>query len=79
MKFLNGMVPYSVGGHSWLTRRDLRLIDAAKNGDTKAVRALLAQHVPATAARRTVPPRCTMPCAIDNLEIADLLIAAAPT
>jgi ankyrin repeat protein len=55
---------------------DLRLIDAARNQDAKAVRELLAQHVPVAA---TAPDGFTAlheAARYDNLEIADLLIAA---
>src|ERR1700722_20157742 len=55
---------------------DLRLIEAARNKEAKAVRELLAQHVPVTA---TAPDGFTAlheAVRYDNLEIVDLLIAA---
>ena len=54
---------------------DLRLIEAARNKDAKAVRELLAQHVPVAA---TTPDGFTAlheAVRYDNLEIANLLIA----
>src|SRR4051812_14181259 len=54
---------------------DLRLIDAARNKDAKAVRELLAQHVSVAA---TAPDGFTAlheAVRFDNVEIADLLIA----
>src|SRR5580765_7760411 len=55
---------------------DLRLVEAARNKDAKAVRELLAQHAPVTA---TAPDGFTAlheAVRYDNLEIAGLLIAA---
>ncbi len=55
---------------------DLRLIEAAKNGDAKLVRTLLAQHVPATATEADGSTALHYAVRNDNLEISDLLIAA---
>jgi len=55
---------------------DLRLIEAVKSGDAKAVRALLAQRVPLNAAEADGSTALHEAAHSDNLEIADLLIAA---
>src|SRR3984957_7472930 len=55
---------------------DFRLIDAARNKDAKAVRELLAQHVPVTATAADGFTALHEAVRYDNLEIADLLIAA---
>ena len=55
---------------------DLRLIDAVKKSDTKAVRALLAQHVNVNASEADGSTALHWAAQRDNLEIADLLIAA---
>src|SRR5580692_5298253 len=55
---------------------DLRLIEAAKSGDAKAVRALLAQRVPLNAAEADGSTALHEAAHADNVEIADLLIAA---
>jgi ankyrin repeat protein len=55
---------------------DLRLIEAARSGDVKAVRTLLAQHVPLNAAEPDGSTALDAAVHSDNLEIADMLIAA---
>jgi uncharacterized protein len=55
---------------------DLRLIEAAKNGDAGRVRALLAQHVPVTAVEADGSTALHAAVRRDSLEIAGLLIAA---
>jgi len=55
---------------------DLRLIDAAKHGDVKAVRTLLAQHVPLNSAEPDGSTALHEAVRSDNPEIADELIAA---
>ncbi len=57
-----------------LTAADLRLIEAAKSGDAKAVRTLLAQHVPITTVDAEGSTALHYAVRIDSLEIADLLI-----
>ena len=54
----------------------MRLIDAVKNKDVKAVRSLLAQHVDVNAAEADGSTALHWAAQRDNLEIADLLIAA---
>ncbi len=55
---------------------DLRLIDAVKSGDTAAVKKLLAQHADVNAAEPDGSTALHWAAQRDNLEIADLLIAA---
>ncbi len=55
---------------------DLRLIDAVKKSDPKAVRSLLAQHVSVNASEADGSTALHWAAQRDNLEIADLLIAA---
>jgi ankyrin repeat protein len=55
---------------------DLRLIDAVKKSDTKAVRSLLAQHVNVNASEADGTTALHWAAQRDNLEITDLLIAA---
>jgi ankyrin repeat protein len=55
---------------------DLRLIEAAKGGDAKAVRALLAQHVSLNSVEADGSTALHEAAHSDNLEIADVLIAA---
>jgi uncharacterized protein len=55
---------------------DLRLIDAAKSGDAKAVRAALQQGVPVTAVEPDGSTALHEAVRRQNLEITDLLIAA---
>src|SRR5580693_1577916 len=55
---------------------DLRLIDAARSGDAKAVRALLQQGVPVTAVEPDGSTALHEAVRRDSLDIADLLIAA---
>jgi ankyrin repeat protein len=55
---------------------DLRLIDAVKKSDTKAVRSLLAQHVNVNASEADGSTALHWAAQRDNLGIADLLIAA---
>jgi uncharacterized protein len=55
---------------------DLRLIEAAKGGHANAVRALLAQHVPLDSVEADGSTALHAAAHSDNLEIADLLIAA---
>jgi ankyrin repeat protein len=59
----------------WLAAGDLRLIDAAKGGDAKTVRALLAEHLPVTAGEADGTTALHYAVRNDNLEMADLLIA----
>src|SRR5262249_26358494 len=56
---------------------DLRLIEASKSGDAKAVRALLAQRVPVTAVDAEGATALHYAAAKRNTEIADLLIAGS--
>src|SRR5438477_11291441 len=55
---------------------DLRLIDAVKRADVKAVRSLLSQHVDANLAEADGSTALHVAAQRDNLEIATLLIAA---
>jgi ankyrin repeat protein len=55
---------------------DLRLIDAVKTSDPKAVRSLLAQHVNVNASEADGSTALHWAAQRDNLEIAGLLIAA---
>jgi uncharacterized protein len=55
---------------------DLKLIDAVKTNDAKAVRALLAQHVNVNAAEPDGSTALHWAAQRNNTEIADLLIAA---
>jgi ankyrin repeat protein len=55
---------------------DLRLIDAVKKSDTKAVRSLLAQHVNVNASEADGSTALHWAAQRDNLGVADLLIAA---
>jgi uncharacterized protein len=55
---------------------DLRLIEAAKSGDAKAVRGFLSQHVALNAAEADGSTALHVAAHSGNLEIADLLIAA---
>ncbi len=55
---------------------DLRLIQAARTGDAKAVRTLLAQHVPLNAAQPDGSTALDAAVHGDSLEIAEMLIAA---
>src|ERR1022692_1225230 len=55
---------------------DSRLIDAARSGDAKAVRTLLAQHAPVTAADAEGSTPIHYAVQAGNAEIAGLLIAA---
>ena len=55
---------------------DLRLVDATRSGDVKAVRAALQQGVPVTAAEPDGSTALHEAVRRDNLEIANLLIAA---
>ena len=55
---------------------DMRLIDAVKNNDAKAVRTLLAQHVNVNAAEPDGTTALHWAAQRNNPDIADLLIAA---
>jgi ankyrin repeat protein len=55
---------------------DLRLIQAVQSGDAKAVRTLLAQHIPLNSAEPDGSTALHAAVHADNLEIADLLLAA---
>jgi ankyrin repeat protein len=55
---------------------DPRLIEAVKNSDAKTVRALIAQHVDVNAAEADGSTALHWAAQRDNLEIADLLLAA---
>lgn len=55
---------------------DLRLIEAARNGDVKSARALLQQRVPVSATAADGSTALHEAVRHDNLEIAQLLIAA---
>lgn len=55
---------------------DLRLIEAVKSNDAKAVRALLQQRVPVSAVEADGSTALHQAVRADSLEIADLLIAA---
>jgi ankyrin repeat protein len=55
---------------------DSRLLDAAKNGDTKTVRDLLSRHVPVNATSADGSTALHEAVRADSLEISDLLIAA---
>jgi len=55
---------------------DLRLIDAVRNTDVKAVRSLLAQHVDVNATEADGFTALHWAAQRDNLEIADLLLSA---
>jgi ankyrin repeat protein len=59
-----------------LAASDLRLIDAVKSGDAKAVRALLAQHTPTDVVEADGSTALHEAARSENLQIADLLIAA---
>jgi len=61
---------------TWAAPADLRLIDAAKSGDAKSVRALLQQHVPVTATEADGSTALHDAVRHDHLEIVQLLIAA---
>ena len=54
---------------------DLRLLEAAKNGDVKTVRSLLGQHVPVTGVDGEGSTALHHAVRANHLEIADLLIA----
>jgi uncharacterized protein len=55
---------------------DLRLIQAARSGDAKVVRSLLARHIPLNASESDGSTALHAAVRSDNLEIADILIAA---
>jgi ankyrin repeat protein len=55
---------------------DLRLVEAVKRGDVNAVRSLLSQHVDANVSEADGSTALHVAAQRDNLEIADLLIAA---
>src|SRR5262249_9756211 len=55
---------------------DLRLVEAAKNGDKEAVRSLLKQHVDVNAAQPDGATALSWAAYQDDLETAGLLIAA---
>src|SRR5262245_29027531 len=55
---------------------DLRLIEAVRSGDAKAVRALLEKHVSLTESEPDGATALHEAARQDNLEIASLLIAA---
>ncbi len=77
MKFLRlGPAIVILSGVMLAAGSDLRLIEAAKSADSKAVRALLAQHVPLNTAEADGATALHKAAQSDNLEIADLLIAA---
>jgi len=59
-----------------LPAADMRLIDAVRSQDAAKVRALLAQHVPVTAADADGSSALHYAAREDNIEIAGLLIAA---
>ena len=65
-----------VAGASCFGQGGVRLIDAARQGDAKAVRSLLAQHVDVNAAEPDGSTALDWAALGDNLEIAGLLIDA---
>jgi uncharacterized protein len=75
MKFLRLGFAVVWSGAILAAGSDLRLIEAVKTGDAKAVQALLAQRVPLTAAEADGFTALHEAARSDNLEIADLLIA----
>lgn len=77
MQRLPGIVLLSAAAACWgATATDLRLLEAVKNTDAKAVRTLLAQHVDVNAHEADGSTALHWAAERDNLEIADLLIAA---
>src|SRR5579871_116835 len=75
MKPLWGIALLSVA--AWgATTNEPRLVDAVKNTDANAVRALLAQHADVNATEADGSTALHWAAQRDNLEIADLLIAA---
>jgi ankyrin repeat protein len=77
MQRLIGIALFSAAVCFGASAKDLRLVDAVKNGDAKAVRSLLAQHVDdVNAAEADGSTALHWAAQRDNLEIADLLIAA---
>jgi ankyrin repeat protein len=77
MKFLKtGHIIVFLSAASLAAASDLRLIEAAKSGDAKTARALLRQHVPVTAVEPDGSTALHAAARHDNLEVADLLIAA---
>ena len=76
MKFLRiGSVMAMFAAAAWAAG-DMRLIEAAKNGDVKTVRALLQQHVPLASTTADGSTALHQAVRADNAEIAQLLIAA---
>src|SRR2546426_4418787 len=76
MKFLRVGSVVLLSGALLAAGGNLRLIEAAKKGDAHAIRALLEQHVPLTAVEADGSTALHAAVRLDNLEIADLLIAA---
>ncbi len=77
MQRLIGIALFSAAVCFGAAAKDLRLVDAVKNGDVTAVRSLLAQHVgDVNAAEADGSTALHWAAQRDNLEIADLLIAA---
>ena len=72
MKFLRVGSVVLLSGALLAAGGDLRLIEAARNGDARAVRALLEQHVPLTAVEADGSTALHAAVRFDNLEIADL-------
>ncbi len=65
-----------LAGTSFAAPAELRLINAVKNNDVKAVRTLLAQHVDVNAAETDGSTALHWAAQRNNLEIADLLIGS---
>jgi len=76
MKLLQMGVIVSLSGALLAAASDLRLIEAAKSGDAKAVRTLLAGRVAASAVTAEGSTALHVAVQRDSLEIADLLITA---
>jgi ankyrin repeat protein len=77
MRFLkSGSIIALLSGVVLAAGSDLRLIEAAKSGEAKTVRALLAQHIAVDASEADGSTALHWAVRRDNLQIADLLIAA---
>src|SRR5260370_27580776 len=76
MKLRKGASVVFLSGALLAAGSSLRLIEAARSGDAQTVRAFLAQHVPVNAAEPDGSTALHAAVRFDNLEIADLLLAA---
>lgn len=70
-----GITAFLVSTSLLAASTESRLLDAARDGDVKTVRALLAQHVPVTAADADGSTALHYAVRANNTELADLLIA----